>query len=85
MGAAPGRERAAAAPTAPNTATPARPRRGRRVARRPTATANPARTAAIPASRTSLSRSPKVRMANSLSHSGVASMADPPTATRGEA
>ncbi len=82
-GPAPGRLSAAAAPTRPNSATPATPSRTLRRATIPTAMAKTASSTTIPPIRTTLSRSPNCRMANSFSARGVRSMTAPPTATTG--
>ena len=79
-----GRVRAAATPIAPNTTRPIRPARGRRAETIPIAMAPAASTTAIPTSNANLSLVPNVRIANSLSHAGVASIAAAPTASMGE-
>ena len=72
-------------PTRPRTASPMYPTSGRRTAATPTSAATIARTTPIPASNTVLSLEPNVRIAKLFNHSGVRSMAAPPTATIGEA
>ncbi len=80
-----GRIRAAAAPTMPSTPIAASARRGWRVASSPTPMAAMASTTAIPPMSAILSLSPKVVIANDLSHSGVRSMKVLPTASNGDA
>ena len=75
IGSASGRVIAATTPTAPNAPIPATATHGRRREATPRTAAITAATTTIPASRTSLSRSPKVRIAKAFSHSGVRSIA----------
>jgi hypothetical protein len=70
-----GLDQAAATPTAANAARPTMPARTRRMDATPSATEVIARTTPIPTRRTGLSFDPNVRIAQALSHSGVASIA----------
>jgi hypothetical protein len=79
-----GRVTAASAPTAPSTTRPMTPTRGRRTETIPRITAAMARTAPTPTRSAVLSFDPKVRIAKLFSDSGVASIADSPTAMIGE-
>ena len=79
-----GRDSAADAPMAVNTARPTIPYQSLRMASTPTTAANTASTARMPVTRTSLSFEPNAEIAKFFTGGGVRSIDASPTATTGE-